>query len=124
MSGSILSNVTVTRKILNSIRLILVSVRTLAKRKTFTLSITRFVYLIYIVRLITGMTPRTIFEKFLTGNIKDEMIGMAITVMDRLEADGISIAVEGTFSTLIMEWFRRAIGKKQLLRLGPLRITA
>ena len=96
----------------------------MAKRKTFTLSITRFVYLIYIVRLITGMTPRTIFEKFLTGNIKDEMIALALGTLDRLEANGVEIAVEGTFSTLVMEWFRRAIGRKQLLKLGPLRITA
>ena len=96
----------------------------MVKRKTFTLSITRFVYLIYVVRLITGMTPRTIFEKFLSGNIKDEMVALAFTTMDRLEADGVSIAVEGTFATLVMEWFRRAIGRKQLLKLGPLRITA
>ena len=96
---------------------------TMARKKTFTISITRFVYLIYIVRLITGMTPRTIFEKFLAGNIKDEMIALAFGTLDRLEADGVSIAVEGTFATFIMEWFRRAIGRKQLLRLGPLRIT-
>ena len=93
-------------------------------KKSFTISILRFVYLIYIVRLITGMTPRTIFEKFLTGNIKDEMIALGLGTLDRLEADGVSIAVEGTFVTFIMEWFRKAVGRKQLLRLGPLRITA
>ena len=96
----------------------------MAKRKTFTLSITRYIYLIYVVRLITGMTPRTIFEKFLSGNIKDEMISLAMGTLDRLEEDGVSIAVEGVFATFVMEWFRRAIGRKQLLKLGPLRITA
>ena len=95
----------------------------MARRKTFTISILRFVYMIYIVRLITGMTPRTIFEKFLTGNIKDELISLALGTLDRLEADGVSIAVEGTFVTFVMQWFKRAIGSKQLLCLGPLRIT-
>ena len=96
----------------------------MVKRKNFTLSITRFVYLIYVTRLITGETPRAIFEKFVSGNMKDEMIALAFNTMDRLEADGVSIAIEGTVSLLAMQWFKRAVGSKQLIKLGPLRITA
>ena len=94
----------------------------MAKKKNFTVSITDFVYMIYIVRLITGKTPRTIFEEFLAGNIKESMIQLALDVMDRLEADGVSIAVEGGFVYFVKTWFKKAIGNKTLLKLGPLRI--
>jgi len=103
--------------------IIYVNLSGMAKKKTFTVSITEFVYLIYIVRLITGKTPREIFEDFLAGNIKDSMISLAMDIMARLEADGVSIAIEGSVVTLVKTWFRRTIGRKTLVKLGPLRIT-
>ena len=95
----------------------------MAKGKTFTLSITKFLLFAYIVRLLTGQTPRAILENLMNGNIKDSMIELALSTMDRLEADGVEIAVSGSFAVLIQQWFKRAIGNKQLLKVGPLRIT-
>jgi len=95
----------------------------MAKGKTFTLSITKFILFAYIVRLISGSTPRALLEKFMQGDIKTSTIELAMTVMDRLESDGVEIAVSGSFAVLIQQWFKRAIGNKQLLRVGPLRIT-
>ena len=95
----------------------------MVKRKTITLSITRFVLLTYMIRLITGKTARAIIEDFLSGSIKESAIDLALTTMDRMEADGVEIAVTGSFAVLIQQWFKKSIGSKQLLKLGPLRIT-
>ena len=95
----------------------------MGKRKTFTLSITKYIYIAYIWRLISGETPRATIERFMQGNLKDQFIQMALDVIDRLEADGVEIAISGVIATALMTWFRRAVGNKQLLRLGPLRIS-
>jgi len=95
----------------------------MGKRKTFTLSITKYIYIAYIWRLISGETPRATIERFMQGNLKDQFIQMAMDIIDRLEADGVEIAISGVIATALMTWFRRAVGNKQLLRLGPLRIT-
>jgi len=95
----------------------------MAKGKTFTLSITKFLLFAYIVRLISGRTPRQLVEDLMAGDVKTWGIDLAMTVMDRIEADGVEIAVSGSFAVLIQQWFKRAIGNKQLLRVGPLKIT-
>ena len=95
----------------------------MGKRKTFTLSITKYIYIAYIWRLISGETPRATIERFMQGNFKDQFIQMAMDIIDRLEADGVEIAISGVIATALMTWFRRAVGNKQLLRLGPLMIT-
>jgi len=96
----------------------------MASKKTLSISVLDFVYLMYIVRLITGQSVRGIFEGFLSGSIKDSMIDLAMSVMDRLEADGVTIAVEGSVVLLVKTWFKRAVGSKTLVKLGPLRIRA
>ena len=96
----------------------------MARKKTFTVSVTRVMYIAYMIRLITGMTPRALIEQFLGGNIKDTIIEQGMAMLERFEADGVEIVVSGVFATLFMEYFRRAIGRKQFLRLGPLRVTA
>ena len=75
------------------------------------------------IRLITGKTARAILEDFLSGNIKDSMIELALSTMDRLEADGVEIAVTGSFAVILQQYFKSAIGNKQLLKVGPLRVT-
>ena len=95
----------------------------MARRKAFTISITKYIYMAYIWRLISGETPRATIERFMQGNLKDQFIQMALDVIDRLEASGVEIAISGVIATALLTWFRKAIGSKQLLRLGPLRIT-
>jgi len=95
----------------------------MVRRKSFTISITKYIYMAYIWRLISGETPRATIERFMQGNLKDQFVQMALDVIDRLEADGVEIAISGVVATALMMWFRRAVGSKQLLKLGPLRIT-
>ena len=94
-----------------------------APKKTFTFSIMRFVYIIYIIKALTGKRPRDILAEFLTGNIKDVMIENAMNILDIIEERGLEIAVEAAFVAFIMEWFKKAIGRKALLKIGPIRIT-
>ena len=95
----------------------------MARRKTMTLSITRFIQLAYIIRLLTGMGPLDIINALRSGNLKDSLWEMATGIFSRLEADGISIAVEGVFVTFLLEWFKRMARSKQLIRIGPVRVT-
>lgn len=81
-------------------------------------------YLAYMIRLITGETPRQLLGRFMDGNIKDEFINLALSTMDRIEASGAEIVVSGVIATFFMEWFRRSIGRKQFIKLGPFRVTA
>ena len=74
-------------------------------------------------RLLTGETPRATIERFMTGNIKDTFIATALDTITRLEDSGVEIAISGVMATALLTWFRKAVGSKQLLRLGPLRIT-
>jgi len=92
-------------------------------KKSLTLSITRFIQLAYIIRLLTGMSAMDIINELRSGNLKDSLWNMAINIFNRLEADGISIAVEGVFVTFLLEWFKRMAHSKQLVRIGPVRVT-
>ncbi len=94
-----------------------------APKKTFTFSIMRFVYIIYIIKALTGKRPRDILAEFLDGNIKDVMIENALNILDIVEERGLEIAVEASFVAFIMAWFRKAVGSRSLLKIGPLRIT-
>lgn len=93
-----------------------------APKKTFSLSILDTVYLAYVIRLMTGKSIRAILEGFLDGSIKEEMIALAFSVLERFEADGISIAVEASVVLLVKKWFKKAVGGNTILKLGPLRI--
>jgi len=94
-----------------------------APKKTFTFSIVRFVYIIYIIKALTGKRPRDILAEFLAGNIKDVMIENAMNILDIVEERGLEIAVEAAFVAFVMTWFRKAVGSRSLLKVGPLRIT-
>lgn len=92
-------------------------------RKTFTVSILRFVYIIYVIKALTGKRPREILAEFMAGNIKEVTIENALNVLDIIEERGLEIAVEAAFVAFAMEWFKTAIGRRTLLKMGPLRIT-
>ncbi len=95
----------------------------MAKGKNFTISITRMVYLIYVIRLISGRTPREIFELMISGDMKSSMITVGMDTLTRLETAGVEIAIEASVVLLAQQWFKRVVGSKQLVKLGPLRIT-
>ena len=95
----------------------------MARKKTITLSITKFIYIAYMWRLLFGKTIRQTVEQFTTGSVKDTFVSEALAFIDRLEESGMEIVVSGTLATILLTWFRKAVGSKQLLRLGPLRIT-
>ena len=111
------------RTILIVVRTILVMVKTLARRKkTLILSVTRFMQLAYILKLVSGMNAVDLINAFRSGSIADTLWDLALGIFARLEADGITIAIEGVFVTLLLEWLRSAVGNKQLLRIGPIRV--
>ena len=59
----------------------------------------------------------------MNGNISDQMLNLAMSTLDRLEADGISIVVDVALKTLVLEIVRKTVGRKQVFRVGPLRVT-
>lgn len=92
-------------------------------KKTFTLSIADFVYFCWIIKLLTGRPLREILQGFLDGSIKENLITLGFDVIDRLEAEGIEISIEAGVVTFIKMWYKKAIGRRAILKLGPLRIV-
>jgi hypothetical protein len=76
----------------------------------------------YVVKLLTDSSVRDLIERFRQGSITDAMWSLAMDTVDRMENAGIELAIEGAFVVLIFEWIRSAVGSKQLLRVGPLRV--
>ena len=76
-------------------------------------------------RLLFGKTIRQTVTEFTGGgiNLKDAFIEEALAFIDRLEANGVEIAIQGVLATALMTWFRRSVGRKQLLKVGFFRIT-
>jgi ACT domain-containing protein len=95
----------------------------MARRKTISISLTRLIQLGVVINSITGKTLRQIIEEMLSGNISDNMIALALETLNRIEADGISIVVDIGIKTFVMELIRRSVGRKQVLKIGMLRVT-
>ena len=85
------------------------------------ISIVDLVYLAYIIRLVTGYSIAEIVRNLLAGggNITQTVIEFAFSVLDRLEAEGLEIAVNATVVTYVKDKLvRPAIGRKKLVDLG------
>jgi hypothetical protein len=90
------------------------------KKGQIMISIIDLVYLGYIVRLVTGMKIADIIRGFLdgSGSITDKVLDFALAVLDRLESEGIEIAVEGGVVTWAKKEFQKLVGRKQFLDIG------
>ena len=96
----------------------------MARRKTVTISVTRLLQISTVIASLTGKSLRQLLEEMLQGgNISDNMIALAMSTLDRIEADGISIAIDIGLKTFFLELVRRSIGRKQVLKIGMLRVT-
>lgn len=85
------------------------------------ISIIDLVYLAYIIRLITGMSLANIIRNLLEGggNITEKVIGLALEIFERIESEGLEIAVNATVVTYVKnKLVRPAIGRKKILDLG------
>lgn len=85
------------------------------------ISIIDLVYLAYIIRLITGSSLAEIIRNLLSGggNLTGQVLDFALGVLDRLEAEGLEIAVNATVVTYVKnKLVRPAIGRKKLVDIG------
>lgn len=92
----------------------------MAKSKKIRISIIQLVYLAYIIRLITGRSLRDLVTDLLAGggNITDKVIDLALSVLERIEAEGLEIAVNAVVVTWVKNQVTKVMGHKTLIDLG------
>jgi len=85
------------------------------------ISIIDLVYIAYIIRLVTGKSLYGIVSELLMGggSITDKVLGFAMDVFQRIEDEGLEIAVNAAVVTYVKtKLVRPAIGKKRILDMG------
>jgi len=95
----------------------------MGKRKTISISLTRLIQIQMVLTEVFGKPLTEIVRLMLDGNISDNVIGLAMDTLNRLEADGYNIVVSVGIKIFISEFIRRAVGRKQVLKIGMLRVT-
>ena len=91
----------------------------MARKGKLRISVVELVYIAYIVRLVFDDSIAGIVRKLLSGNITDNIIDMALDTLDRIEEEGLEIAVNATVVTMVKNKIvRPMIGRRKMLDLG------
>lgn len=88
--------------------------------KKMHISLIRLIQVAYIIRLILGKPLYQVVQDFITGdNITEEVLGLAATVLQRLEDEGIEILVNATVVSYVVDKIIiPAVGHRKLIDVG------